>query len=112
METSTIRIAIRDLPAHFDRDRIGLVLDEIGAALREERGVHAHCSADSMTIEIDVATARLSARSRASRRWASSRRQPDVALRRSAAPAFPGSAARGRRRSGMVPVLCIEGTTR
>jgi hypothetical protein len=61
METSTIRIAIRNLPASFDRDRIGLVLDEIGAALREERGVAAHCSADSMTIEIDVATARLSA---------------------------------------------------
>jgi hypothetical protein len=61
METSTIRIAIRDLPAHFDRDRIGLVLDEIGAGLRDERGVNAHCSADSMTIEIDVATARLSA---------------------------------------------------
>ena len=61
METSTIRIAIRDLPASFDRGRIGLVLDEIGAALRDERGVNAHCSADSMTIEIDVATARLSA---------------------------------------------------
>jgi len=61
METSTIRISIRDLPAHFDRDRIGLVLDEIAAALRDERGVNAHCSADSMTIEIDVATARLSA---------------------------------------------------
>ena len=61
METSTIRIAIRDLPASFDRDRIGLVLDEIGAGLREERGVNAHCSADSMTIEIDVATERLSA---------------------------------------------------
>ena len=61
METSTIRIALRDLPAYFDRDRIGLVLEEIGAGLRDERGVNAHCSADSMTIEIDVATARLSA---------------------------------------------------
>jgi hypothetical protein len=59
METSTIRIAIRDLPAQFDRSRIGLVLDEIGAGLREERGVSARCSADSMTIEIDVSTARL-----------------------------------------------------
>jgi hypothetical protein len=61
METSTIRIAIRDLPASFDGGRIGLVLDEIKEGLREERGVDAHCSADSMTIEIDVATARLSA---------------------------------------------------
>ena len=61
METSTIRIAIRDLPASFDRDRIGFVLDEIRAGLRDERGVNAHCSADSMTIEIDIATARLSA---------------------------------------------------
>jgi hypothetical protein len=61
METSTIRIAIRDLPAHFERDRIGLVLDEVAAALRAKRGVNVRCSADSMTIEIDVATGRLSA---------------------------------------------------
>jgi hypothetical protein len=61
MENSTIRIAIHDLPAHFDRDRIGLVLDEIETGLREASGVAAHCSADSMTIEIDVATARLAA---------------------------------------------------
>lgn len=37
METSTIRIAVRDLPG-FNPDRIALVLDEIRFGLREDSG--------------------------------------------------------------------------
>lgn len=59
METSTIRIAIRGLNEPWDASRIPVVLDEIGAALREEADTPARLTADSMTIAIDVATDRL-----------------------------------------------------
>jgi hypothetical protein len=59
METSTIRIAIRDINDPWDASRIPTVLDEIGAAFREEADIPAHLTADSMTIAIDVATDRL-----------------------------------------------------
>ena len=37
METTSIRLTIRNLPDHFDRTRISAVLDEIELALMEER---------------------------------------------------------------------------
>ncbi len=61
METSTIRIAIRGLNEPWDASRIPVVLDEIESALREEAGIPARLTADSMTIAIDVATDRLPA---------------------------------------------------
>ena len=59
MEASTIRIAIRGLNEPWDTSRIPAVLDEIGAALREEANIPARLTADSFTIAIDVATDRL-----------------------------------------------------
>lgn len=59
METSTIRIAIRGLNEPWDISRIPAVLDEIEASLREEAGIPARLTADSVTIAIDVATDRL-----------------------------------------------------
>lgn len=59
METSTIRIAIRSLNEPWDASRVPVVLDEIGAALREEADIPTRLTADSMTIAIDVATDRL-----------------------------------------------------
>lgn len=61
METTTIRIAICGLNEPWDASRIPAVLDEIGAALREEADISARLTADSMTIAIDVATDRLPA---------------------------------------------------
>ena len=59
METTSIRLAIRNLPDHFDRTRIAIVLDEIELALLEERDVHCSTSADSFTITIVVPTLQL-----------------------------------------------------
>ena len=59
METTSIRLTIRNLPDHFDRTRICAVLDEIELALLEERDVHCSTSADSFTITIVVPTLRL-----------------------------------------------------
>ncbi|MGP6089760.1 hypothetical protein [Antarctobacter jejuensis] len=59
MDTSTIRIAIRTLPEHFDRSRIPSVVDELEAALLEESGIHARGYADSMTITLEVPTHRI-----------------------------------------------------
>ncbi|MCM2563808.1 hypothetical protein M8756_16915 [Lutimaribacter sp. EGI FJ00015] len=61
METSTIRITIRDLNDPWDVSRIPAVLDDIETALREEADIPARLTADSMTIAIDVATDRLPA---------------------------------------------------
>ena len=59
METTSIRLAIRNLPDHFDRTRIATVLDEIELALLEEREIHCSTSADSFTITIVVPTLQL-----------------------------------------------------
>ena len=59
METTSIRLTIRNLPGHFDRTRISAVLDEIELALMEERDIHCSTSADSFTITIVVPTLRL-----------------------------------------------------
>ena len=59
METTSIRLTIRNLPGHFDRTRISAVLDEIELALMEERNIHCSTSADSFTITIVVPTLRL-----------------------------------------------------
>jgi len=59
METSTIRIAIRKLPDHFDSSRITTVLDEIESALMDDGGVYVRAYADSMTITIEVPTNQL-----------------------------------------------------
>lgn len=59
METTSIRLAIRNLPDHFDRTRISAVLDEIELALMEERDVYNSTSADSFTITIEVPTHQL-----------------------------------------------------
>ena len=59
METSTIRIAIRKLPDHFDRSRITTVLDEIESALMDDGGVYGRTFADSFTITVEVPTHQL-----------------------------------------------------
>ena len=59
METSTIRIAIRKMPDHFDLSRITTVLDEIESALMDDGGVYVRANADSMTITIEVPTDQL-----------------------------------------------------
>ena len=59
METTSIRLTIRNLPDHFDRTRIATVLDEIELALMEEHQVHCSTSADSFTITIVVPTLQL-----------------------------------------------------
>ena len=59
METTSIRLTIRNLPDHFDRTRIATVLDEIELALLEEREIHCSTSADSFTITIVVPTLHL-----------------------------------------------------
>jgi hypothetical protein len=59
METTSIRLTIRNLPDHFDRTRICAVLDEIELALMEERQVNCSTSADSFTITIVVPTLQL-----------------------------------------------------
>ena len=59
METTSIRLTIRNLPDHFDRTRICAVLNEIELALLEERQVQCSTSADSFTITIVVPTLQL-----------------------------------------------------
>ena len=59
METTTIRLAIRDLPEQFDQTRIPETLDVLSRVLSEETGVQIDASADSQTIIISVPTSRL-----------------------------------------------------
>jgi len=59
METSSIRLSIRNLPEQFDRSRISVVLDEIECALMDDGGVYVRAYADSMTITIEVPTNQL-----------------------------------------------------
>jgi chemotaxis protein histidine kinase CheA len=59
METTTIRLAIRDLPEHFDQTRIPETLDVLVRVLTEETGVQVDAFADSQTIIITVPTSRL-----------------------------------------------------
>ena len=59
METTTIRLAIRDLPEQFDQTRIPETLDVLIRVLSEETGVQVDASADSQTIIISVPTSRL-----------------------------------------------------
>ena len=59
METSTIRIAIRKLPDHFDRSRMTTVLDEIEMALMDDGGVYGRTFADSFTITVEIPTHQL-----------------------------------------------------
>lgn len=59
METTSIRLPIRNLPKHFDRSRITAVLDELEMALMDDGGVYAKTSADSFTITVEVPTHQL-----------------------------------------------------
>jgi hypothetical protein len=59
MDSTSIRLPIQNLPAHFDRSRICVVLDEIEMALMDDGGVYAQTSADSFTIKIEVPTHQL-----------------------------------------------------
>ena len=59
METTSIRLPIRNLPEQFDRSRISTVLDEIESALMDDGGVYVRAYADSMTITIEVPTNQL-----------------------------------------------------
>lgn len=59
METTTIRLAIRDLPEQFDQTRIPETLDVLVRVLTEETGVQVDAFADSQTIIITVPTSRL-----------------------------------------------------
>ncbi|TKZ20798.1 hypothetical protein FAP39_09785 [Shimia litoralis] len=59
MDTTSIRIALRRLPDHFDRSRITSVLDAIETALLDDGGVHARTYADSVTITIEVSSQQL-----------------------------------------------------
>ena len=59
METTSIRVPIRNLPEHFDRSRIPIILDEIECALMDDAGVYGKTFADSFTITIEVPTHQL-----------------------------------------------------
>jgi len=59
VETTSIRLPIRNLPEHFDRSRITVVLDELEMALMDDGGVYAQTFADSFTIKIEVPTHQL-----------------------------------------------------
>ena len=59
METTSIRLPIRNLPEQFDRSRICVVLDEIEIALMDDGGVYAKTFADSFTITVEVPTHQL-----------------------------------------------------
>ena len=50
MESNSIRLPIRNLPEHFDRSRITVVLQEIEMALMDDGGVYGKTFADSFTI--------------------------------------------------------------
>jgi hypothetical protein len=59
METTTIRLAISDLPDKFDPSRMSLVLEVLGRVLSEATGATVEAFADSFTISIVVPTNRL-----------------------------------------------------
>ena len=59
METTSIRLALRNLPDHFDRSRIASVLDEIESALMDDGGVYGRTFANSFTITVEVPTHQL-----------------------------------------------------
>lgn len=59
METTSIRLPIRNLPEHFDRSRITVVLEEIEMALTDDGGVYCRTFADSFTITLEVPTHQL-----------------------------------------------------
>ena len=59
METTSIRLPIRNLPEQFDRSSICVVLDEIEIALMDDGGVYAKTFADSFTITVEVPTHQL-----------------------------------------------------
>jgi hypothetical protein len=59
METTSIRLPIRNLPEQFDSSRIAVVLDEIEMALMDDGGVYARTFADSFTITVEVSTHQL-----------------------------------------------------
>lgn len=59
METTGIRLSIRNLPEHFDHSRIAFVLDKIEMAFMSNGGVYAQTCAGSFTINIEVTTHQL-----------------------------------------------------
>ena len=59
METTSIRLPIQNLPEHFDRSRITVVLEEIELALMDDGGVYSKTFADSFTITVEVPTHQL-----------------------------------------------------
>lgn len=59
METTSIRLPIRNLPEQFDRSRITVILDEIETALMDDGGVYGRTFADSFTITVEVPTHQL-----------------------------------------------------
>ena len=59
METTTIRLAICELPAKFDSSRMSLILDVLIRVLSEATGATIEAFADSFTISIVVPTNRL-----------------------------------------------------
>ena len=59
METTSIRFPIRNLPEHFDRSRITVILEEIEMALMDDGGVYGRTFADSFTITVEVPTHQL-----------------------------------------------------
>ena len=59
METTSIRLPIRNLPEHFDRSRITVVLQGIEMALMDDGGVYGKTFADSFTIKVEVPTHQL-----------------------------------------------------
>lgn len=67
METTSIRLAIRDLPDQFDASRIPVVLEVHERVLTEEIGTAIEPFADSMTITIPVPTSKLLAAAQALR---------------------------------------------
>lgn len=67
METTTIRLAIRDLPDQFDASRMPVVLEVLERVLTEATGAQFEAFADSMTVTIHVPTSHLLAAAQALR---------------------------------------------
>lgn len=59
METTSIRLPIRNLPEQFDRSRISVILDEIETTLMDDGGVYGSTFVDSFTITVEVPTHQL-----------------------------------------------------
>lgn len=59
METTSIRLPIRNLPEQFDRSRISVILDEIETTLMDDGGVYGRTFVDSFTITVKVPTHQL-----------------------------------------------------